>query len=100
MARTSINIYENIWTKVATAATSGMIRQPEDMGEFNFAYTIRDTGGVAPVDVDATDGGLALPLFEGGRDVPINNSPAIDVYVRAKNANKTDTDTARVVVDL
>ena len=98
MSRTVVNIPEKSWTKIATAVTGGVIRQPISSGAVSFFYTIRDTGDPAPTIKE--DDNKALPLFENGRSDGISNNPAIDVYVWAENSDDDSDDNADIIVDL
>jgi len=65
----------DVWTKVATNVTTGMI-YPLKTGGIVHVQTIRDTGGGAPTNGDLSE---AVPIPDEG--AAINSSAGIDVYI-------------------
>jgi hypothetical protein len=95
-----VQCIEKVWTKVVTAATTGKLRLPLDMGQFGFRWTYRDTGGVAPANGDDIDGGNAQTLFDEGTEVELSFPTPADVYVRPRDANDEEDATADISVAL
>jgi len=99
MARSLVTCTEGQWTKVATNILIGMLRLPVQSGAFKFTYTTRDTGDTAPSNSDETDAGLALPLFEDSRDVEINSSTGLDIYLWVQNSDNDKVDIVDVMLE-
>lgn len=69
-----------VWTKVATAVTSGVILKQNNRPS-SYIQTYRLTGEAAPANED--DAG---PIFERSDYAEIGHNAAIDVYIKAKGA--------------
>ena len=95
-----INCLEGEWTKIAENRVTGFISLPLASGAFAFKWTSRETGETAPSDLDETDGGLALPLFEDGRREEISSTTLQDFYVWVKNGDDDDVDNVDIRIDL
>lgn len=72
-----ISCPKDVWTKVATAVTSGQIHKMKNKG-VAYLQTYRDTGGAVPTTDDPTDG---VEAFEGSFTENISASVAIDIYL-------------------
>lgn len=64
---------KDIWTKVATNVTSGIIWIKNKLP--TYLQTYRDTGESAPTNKDD-----AIPIY--GNSIPISASAGIDVYIQ------------------
>lgn len=85
---TFIDCLEEVWIKVATNVTTGLIHKV-DLSPYGYLQTYRDTGGAAP-----TLKSEGVPAFEKSRTEEISSVNNIDVYLYSLK------DRGRVRVDL
>lgn len=77
-----VEIPKDVWTKVATGVTNGMIHKKASINSV-YLQTYRETGGTAPTLIDE-----GVELFKGNElSEEINMSVPIDVYIRCVGAD-------------
>ena len=93
-----VNIPEWVWTKVATAVTTGLIHMLES--KVYYYQTYRPSGESAPsVPTLGTIPEEAIRMFTQGAE-QISSSELIDVYIMSQNSDDDATDTGKIRIDL
>lgn len=85
-----VNLTKNVWEKVATNVTSGLVHALG--GPNRYFQTYRDTGGAAPSSSESNRALEAVPF--SGITETISSTAGIDVYIYCSK------DGGRVRVDL